>query len=54
MSCRTISGTGILGQRANKVSDDVYGAKTLGSYLNRAAFAFPAPRTLGGHPQEQY
>ena len=49
MSCRTISGTGILGQRANQVSDDVYGARTLGSYLNRAAFAFPAPRTLGGH-----
>ena len=49
MSCRTISGTGILGQRANQVSDDVYGAKTLGSYLNRAAFALPAPGTLGDY-----
>jgi hypothetical protein len=38
---------GQIGQRPNKVSDDVYGAKTLGSYLNRAAFAAPAPGTFG-------
>ena len=34
-------------QRPNQVSDDVYGAKTLNSYLNRAAFASPAPGTFG-------
>jgi hypothetical protein len=37
---------GQIGQRPNLVSDDVYGAKTLTSYLNRAAFASPAPGTL--------
>jgi hypothetical protein len=38
---------GQLQQRPNQVSDDVYGAKTLNSYLNRAAFASPAPGTFG-------
>jgi hypothetical protein len=38
---------GQIGQRPNKVSDDFYGAKTLDSYLNRAAFAAPAPGTFG-------
>lgn len=45
------AGTGIhrqaTGQRPNRISDDVYGAKTLESYLNRAAFATPAPGTYG-------
>ena len=36
---------GQIGQRPNQVSDDVYGAKTLDSYLNGAAFAAPAPGT---------
>jgi Carboxypeptidase regulatory-like domain len=38
---------GQLQQRPNQVSEDVYGAKTLNSYLNRAAFASPAPGTFG-------
>ena len=38
---------GQLQQRPNKVSDDVYGPKTLNNYLNRAAFASPAPGTFG-------
>jgi len=38
---------GQLQQRPNQVSDDVHGAKTLNSYLNRAAFASPAPGTFG-------
>jgi len=40
-----VGGTG--GLRVNKVSDDVYGEKTLTRYLNRAAFAQPAPGTFG-------
>jgi hypothetical protein len=35
--------------RVDQVSDDVYGAKTLDSYLNRAAFRQPAPGILGNH-----
>ena len=34
-------------QRVNQVSDDVYGARSLASYLNRAAFAQPALGTFG-------
>jgi len=36
-------------QRVDQVSDDVYGATTLASYLNRAAFAQPANGTFGTH-----
>ena len=36
-------------QRVNQVSDDVYGEKSLASYLNRAAFAQPANGTFGTH-----
>jgi hypothetical protein len=36
-------------QRPNQISDDVYGAKTLDSYLNRAAFALPANGEFGNH-----
>jgi hypothetical protein len=38
-----------VGQRVDQVSSDVYGAKTLESYLNRAAFAEPAPGAFGNH-----
>jgi len=37
------------GQRANQISDDVYGPKTLTQYLNPAAFAQPVPGTFGNH-----
>jgi hypothetical protein len=37
------------GHRVDQVSDDVYGEKTLDSYLNRAAFANPAPGGFGNH-----
>jgi hypothetical protein len=36
-------------QRVDQVSDDVYGVKTLESYLDRAAFAQPANGTFGTH-----
>jgi hypothetical protein len=40
--------TGLAAQRPNKVSDDFYASeKTLTNYFNRAAFAQPAPGTLG-------
>ena len=38
---------GVSAQRVNQVSDDVYGAKTLDSYLNAAAFAQPDSGTFG-------
>jgi len=37
------------GHRVDQLSDDVYGEKTLDSYLNRAAFANPAPGAFGDH-----
>ena len=45
-----LAGTGVTGQRVNQVNDDPFGDKTLTSYLNAAAFAFPAAGTLGNHP----
>ena len=53
---RDIAGTGIIGstttewiQRVNQVSDKVYGANPVTNFLNRDAFAFPAPGTLGNY-----
>ena len=40
---------GQVNQRVNQVSDDVYGAKTLDLYLNRAAFGEPAAGEFGNH-----
>jgi hypothetical protein len=36
-------------QRVDQIANDVYGPKTLESYLNRAAFAQPEPGTFGNH-----
>jgi hypothetical protein len=44
---RDIAATGIVGQRLNQVSDEVYGDKSLTNYFNPAAFAYPAAGTLG-------
>ena len=46
---RDIAGTGIVNQRLNQVSDEVYGDKSLTNYFNPAAFAYPAPGTFGNH-----
>ncbi len=48
-SDRALNGQRFQEQRVNQVSDDVHGAKTLNSYLNRAAFAQPAPGTFGNY-----
>jgi hypothetical protein len=49
MTLRDIAATGILQQRPNQVLANPYGDKTLSNYLNRAAFADPAPGQLGDH-----
>jgi hypothetical protein len=49
MTLRDIAATGILQQRLNQVLDNPYGDKSLNNYLNRAAFADPAPGQLGTH-----
>jgi len=41
---------GIPSQRVNQVRDNPYGAKTLLSYLDPAAFATPTTGTFGNHP----
>ena len=48
-TARDIAATGITGQRVDQVLDNPYGDKTLNNYLNRAAFAYPAPGVLGNH-----
>ena len=46
---RALNGQRFQEQRVNQVSDDVYGAKTIANYLNRAAFEQPALGTFGNH-----
>jgi hypothetical protein len=48
-TARDIAGTGIVGQRLNQVSDEVYGDKSLTNYFNPTAFAYPAAGTFGDH-----
>ena len=48
-TARDIAGNGIINQRLNQVSDDVYGDKSLTNYFNLAAFAYPAAGTFGDH-----
>jgi hypothetical protein len=46
---RDIAATGITGQRVDQVRPDPYGNRTLGNYLDPAAFAYPAAGQLGTH-----
>ena len=49
LSGRDNAFNGMANQRVDRVSDDVYGAKTLTNYLNPAAFAQPAAGKFGTH-----
>ena len=49
LSGRDSAFNGQANQRVDQISKDVYGDKTLANYLNRAAFAQPAPGTFGTH-----
>jgi hypothetical protein len=49
LSGRDSAFNGQANQRVDQISNDVYGDKTLNNYLNRAAFAQPAPGTFGTH-----
>ena len=46
-----VTGFNGLADRVDQVSDNVYGDKTLLNYLNRAAFANPAPGAFGNSPR---
>ena len=48
-TARDVALIGIAAQRPNQVLDDPYGNGTVGNFLNPAAFAYPAPGTLGDH-----
>jgi hypothetical protein len=49
LSGRDTAFNGQANQRVDQLSDDVYGARTLAAYLNRAAFATPANGAFGTH-----
>jgi hypothetical protein len=49
LSGRDNAFNGQANQRVDQVSNDVYGEKTLTNYLNRAAFAQPAPGAFGNY-----
>ena len=49
LSGRDNAFNGQANQRVDQLSDDVYGDKSLASYLNRAAFAQPANGAFGTH-----
>ena len=51
---RALSGIQATTQRANQVLDNPYGAKTVNSWLNPAAFAQPALGTYGSSPRNGY
>jgi hypothetical protein len=46
--------TGLSGQRAHMLLDDPYGDKSLGNYLNPAAFASPTIGTLGNQERNSF
>jgi len=49
LSGRDNAFNGQANQRVDQISNDVYGEKTLTNYLNRAAFAQPAPGAFGNY-----
>ena len=51
---RALSGIQATAQRANQVLDNPYGAKTVNSWLNPAAFAQPALGTYGNSGRNAY
>jgi hypothetical protein len=51
LSGRDNAFNGMANQRVDQISDDVYGAKTLNSYLNPKAFAQPAAGGFGNSPR---
>ena len=51
LSGRDNAFNGQANQRVDQISNDVYGEKTLTNFLNRAAFAQPAPGAFGNYQQ---
>ena len=49
LSGRDTAFNGMANQRVDQISDDVYGEKSLASYLSRAAFATPGNGAFGTH-----
>jgi len=51
LSGRDNAFNGMANQRADRIADDVYGAKTLNNFLNPVAFAQPAAGKFGNRPR---